>query len=87
MKRELRLTVGAAYLCMRAVDEMEDHEQLSNSVKESLLKETQSLLLAEGEFDREQYAELLAPYEAELPEVTVGLADWILVCPEEFAKQ
>src|SRR5690625_2056705 len=83
LKRELRLTVGSAYLCMRAIDEIEDHEELPNETIESLLRETQKLLLAE-DFSEDAYKQLIAPYEEALPEVTLRLADWIKVCPEEI---
>ena len=82
LKRELRLTVGSAYLCMRAIDEIEDHEKLENNEIERLLRATQELLLQEGAFDRDAYRALLADYEKVLPEVTLRLADWIEVCPE-----
>lgn len=84
LKRELKLTVGSAYLCMRAIDEIEDHETLDPEVKVALLKETAVLLLAEGEFNADAYAKLLAPYEAKLPEVSLRLADWLAVCPQEI---
>src|SRR5690625_3869606 len=82
LKRELKLTVGSAYLCMRAIDEIEDHETLSSSIKESLLRETKILLENDGNFDEETYQQIIRPYVNELPEVTVRLGDWIKVCPE-----
>lgn len=81
LKRELRLTVGSAYLCMRAIDEIEDHETLSNEIIENLLRETKTLLLQDGDFPAQTYANLIEPYKDDLPEVTLRLADWILVCP------
>lgn len=81
LKRDLKYTVGSAYLLMRAIDEIEDHETLATDVKEELLKETAILLREDGEFAAEKYNELIAPYKDELPEVTVRLPDWILVCP------
>jgi farnesyl-diphosphate farnesyltransferase len=81
LKRELRLTVGSAYLCMRAIDEIEDDERLDAKVKEALLQETKTLLLADGPFDDGRYREIVQPYEDVLPEVTRRLGDWLLVCP------
>lgn len=40
----LRKTVGSAYLCMRAIDEIEDHEELHPESKQHLLKATSKLL-------------------------------------------
>lgn len=75
----LRKTVGSAYLCMRAIDEIEDHETLDARTKERLLRATSVLL--ESEFDQDTYLELVRPYEAELPEVTLRLGDWLSICP------
>lgn len=87
LKGDLKLTVGSAYLCMRAIDEIEDHERLDNKVIENLLRETKKLLLQDGKFPVETYAELIAPYKDELPEVTVRLADWISVCPTGIVEK
>jgi len=87
LKRELRLTVGSAYLCMRAIDEIEDHETLDSQIKVKLLNEIKQLLLREGAFPAEDYTSLVTPYKDELPEVTLRLADWILVCPTEIVEK
>ena len=82
LKKELRLTVGSAYLCMRAIDEIEDHETMEPKVKSRLLRETASLLEKGEPFERETYEALLKDYQTILPEVTLRLADWLAVCPE-----
>lgn len=87
LRRELRLTVGSAYLCMRAIDEIEDHETLDAKVIESLLRETETLLLKSGDFDNTAYQKLIAPHEADLPEVTNRLGDWINVCPPSIVRK
>lgn len=51
LKPTLKFTVGSAYLCMRAIDEIEDHEQLDNETKQYLLRSTSELLLGPS-FDR-----------------------------------
>lgn len=83
LKPKLRKTVGAAYLCMRAIDEIEDHETLTKETKIHLLRKTAELLRSENGFDRDAYESLVQPYE-ELPEVTHRLADWVAVCPQEI---
>lgn len=83
LKPKLRKTVGAAYLCMRAIDEIEDHETLTKETKIHLLRKTAELLRSENGFDRDAYESLVHPYE-ELPEVTHRLADWVAVCPQEI---
>ena len=80
LKNDLKMSVAAAYLAMRAIDEIEDHEMLSNDIKFDLLTATSELL--NTDFDAEAYAALLAPYAEQLPEVSLRLADWLIFCPE-----
>lgn len=81
----LKKTVGSAYLCMRAIDELEDHPELEDEVKSRLLRETSKMLHLP--FDREAYEAMLKPYKHMLPEVSLRLADWISVCPPEIAPE
>jgi farnesyl-diphosphate farnesyltransferase len=76
----LKRTVASAYLCMRAIDEIEDHPEMDDEVKQHLLRSVSEMLHAS--FDRERYQELIRPYAHMLPPVTLRLADWISVCPE-----
>lgn len=80
----LKNTVGSAYLCMRAIDEIEDHETMDPIVKQQLLRTTSQLL--KEPFNRKAYEEMVAPYDDLLPEVTIRLADWLLICPEGILK-
>lgn len=86
LKPKLKHTVASAYLCMRAVDEIEDHETLDMEVKTRLLRETSDLLLT-SPFNNEKYLELLDPYKDQLPEVTLRLGDWIEFCPLEIVNK
>src|SRR5699024_11754215 len=83
LSKTLKKTVGSAYLCMRASDESEDHEELDLETKASLLRQTSDLLRKDS-FDNEQYLQLIEPYEHQLPEVSVRLADWLDVCPTDI---
>ncbi|WP_163971462.1 squalene/phytoene synthase family protein [Oceanobacillus halotolerans] len=85
LKPTLKDTVGSAYLCMRAIDEMEDHETLNKETKSYLLRETSNLLA--NNFDEEAYQRLVKPYQDDLPEVTLRLGDWIKVCPTEIVDK
>ena len=85
LKPELKKTVGSAYLCMRAIDEIEDHEVLDPKVKQHILRSTSELL--KQPFDEAAYRELLKPYEAQIPEVSLRLADWIAICPGEIVDK
>lgn len=84
LKNDLKISVAAAYLAMRAIDEIEDHEELSNDVKFELLSATSELL--KDNFNNKAYQSLLAPYAELLPEVSLRLADWLTFCPEESRK-
>ncbi|MFC2947473.1 squalene/phytoene synthase family protein [Virgibacillus sediminis] len=77
----LKRTVGSAYLCMRAIDEIEDHEELGSEAKQHLLR-TISDLVENEPFDDMAYQELIKPYKEILPEVTQRLNDWIAFCPD-----
>ncbi|RLL42011.1 phytoene/squalene synthase family protein [Oceanobacillus piezotolerans] len=75
----LKMTVGSAYLCMRAIDEIEDHETLESETKQHLLRAIRDLLKAP--FNEEAYHQLVKPFASDLPEVTLRLGDWLQVCP------
>ncbi|QKS70372.1 phytoene/squalene synthase family protein [Paenalkalicoccus suaedae] len=77
----LKKTVASAYLCMRAIDEIEDSEVLLPQTKNYLLRATSSLL-NEEQFDATAYQELVAPHKDVLPEVTLRLNDWLSTCPD-----
>nr|WP_106778800.1 phytoene/squalene synthase family protein [Lysinibacillus timonensis] len=91
LQKELKLAVATAYLMMRAIDEIEDHEhiQVTNDIKYNLLTQISGLLEATT-FDEEKYFELLKPFEQYMPEVTMRLGDWIRLIPdgaEEIIKR
>ncbi|MFP7484953.1 phytoene/squalene synthase family protein [Priestia filamentosa] len=81
----LKEAVGSAYLCMRAIDEIEDHPELEKKAKATLLRSVSSLL-RKG-VSKEELAKLFAPYQNILPEVTLRLADWIEYCPKNVVDQ
>lgn len=90
LQKELKTAVATAYLMMRAIDEIEDHENLAvtNDMKFSLLTEVSSLL-KEPTFNEQKYLDLLEPVKEYMPEVTVRLGDWIRLIPrgaEEIVK-
>lgn len=80
----LKEAVTSAYLCMRAIDEIEDHPELPNKVKADLLYAISMLL--KKPFQDSELMDILRPYESHLPEVTLRLADWIKVCPPAIAE-
>lgn len=81
----LKEAVTAAYLCMRAIDEIEDHSELPKETKSKLLFSISEYLnhsLEEGELYK-----LLQPYNTLLPEVTIRLEEWIHLCPAAIKKE
>lgn len=82
LKSTLQKTVGSAYLCLRAIDEIEDHEQLDPIKKTALLRATAELLRTG--FNSTDYSALLKEEKDNLPEVTLRLADWLAVCPPDL---
>nr|WP_307325412.1 phytoene/squalene synthase family protein [Evansella vedderi] len=81
----LKKTVSSAYLCMRAIDEIEDHVLLSSTTKQHLLRETANLL--KRPFDNEAYLHLVEPYKQLLPEVTLKMGNWISTCPSGIVQK
>ena len=75
----LKEAVSSAYLCMRAIDEIEDHEELADSLKTQLLIGVHDALQSEDVI--EAVRQVMAPHRNLLPEVTVQLDDWIRLCP------
>lgn len=80
LQKELKHTVACAYLSFRAIDEIEDHEELSNEVKYSILKQVSDLF--KQPFNEEKYLQILEPVKNTLPEVTIRLSEWIQACPK-----
>ncbi|MGE7759348.1 squalene/phytoene synthase family protein [Peribacillus sp. NPDC097895] len=79
LPKGLQEAIGAAYLCMRAIDEIEDHPGIPADTKVSLLQALSELLLTD--FSEGECQSLFEPYKNDLPEVTLLLPDWIQYCP------
>jgi farnesyl-diphosphate farnesyltransferase len=88
----LQETVASAYLCMRAIDEIEDHPGLDDTHKAALLHGLGPILQARigiGKADA-SLAELdffFSPYRSILPEVTLRIGDWLLSAPSDIAPR
>src|SRR5690349_8415649 len=75
----LREAVTSAYLCMRAIDEIEDHDELTDPVKVELLQGIHKAFLSQHITEETQ--KVILPYKAVLPQVTLQLNEWALLCP------
>src|SRR5260370_7733056 len=81
----LQEAVASAYLCMRAIDEIEDHAQLERRVKIRQLRSISQLLQAQSDVDtfaRDAFSAAFADQQDLLPAVTLGLADWPRYAPK-----
>ncbi len=85
---ELQDAVASAYLCMRAIDEVEDTPDLDNQTKAQLLRSI-SLSLQETT-DVDSYQRIganLAAYNDVLPEVSLNIGEWVSLAPETIAPR
>jgi farnesyl-diphosphate farnesyltransferase len=88
----LQETVACAYLCMRAIDEIEDHPVLDANTKTHLLNTLGPILQAHIGVGNEQtnVAELdifFSPYRSILPEVTLRIGEWLFCAPSDIAPR
>jgi farnesyl-diphosphate farnesyltransferase len=80
--------VASAYLCMRGIDEIEDHPQLPNPTKAELLRAISLQLesLAD-DLAGDDLAATLASFGLSLPEVTLRLGEWTRLAPRPIAAR
>jgi farnesyl-diphosphate farnesyltransferase len=81
----LQEAVTSGYLCMRAIDEVEDDPKLDNRTKAILLRSISQTL--QTNFATGDFTALLSDYQQELPEVTLRLGDWALLAPPSIAPR
>ncbi len=84
----LQEAVTSAYLCMRAIDQIEDHPHLDNALKAELLRSI-SLDLQTGHqgYTFDGLTQVLGHYQADLEEVSLRLGEWALLAPESIAPR
>ena len=86
----LQEAVGSAYLCMRALDEIEDHPRLDAAEKVRILLGASALFQAQrsaATFTHDDFARLFASSTVQLPRVTLGLSHWACEAPEPIAPR
>jgi farnesyl-diphosphate farnesyltransferase len=80
--------VGSGYLCLRAIDEIEDHPTLAPSAKARLLRAISRVIQASGERLRvEELWEAAAEFRDQLPEVSLRLGEWMSLAPRSIAHR
>jgi farnesyl-diphosphate farnesyltransferase len=86
----LQEATTSAYLCMRAIDEIEDHPSLNGEHKSSLLDRISQIMQAHIGRDSPALEELEAlfnVYSDALPEVTRRLGEWASLAPVAIAPR
>jgi farnesyl-diphosphate farnesyltransferase len=87
LPHELLEAVASAYLCMRAIDEIEDHAQLPSVRKVELLRGvSQALQSAASGRVAESCSAVLRSCHS-LPEVSARLGDWVCLAPGSIAPR
>ena len=81
----LQDAVMSGYLCLRAIDEVEDHPRLDNRTKAMLLHSIGHRL--QTTFGAGDFTKALDHYRQELPEVTLRVGDWALLAPPSIAPR
>lgn len=88
LPERLKEAVSSAYLCMRAIDEVEDHPGLEPAVRATLLREISGAFeSADGSLSAEKFTSLFTRHQAVLPEVTVKLVEWAALAPDTIAHR
>jgi farnesyl-diphosphate farnesyltransferase len=90
LPERLQETVAAAYLCMRAIDEIEDHSALDNESKALLLRNVGLIMQSKTIVNDHVLFQLEAvfkPFENILPEVTLRIGEWACHAPHVIAPR
>lgn len=84
----LQEAVASAYLCMRAIDDVEDHPHLPADVKVRLLHAISFALQAATEGGNlERLSLTLSAEQNPLPEVSLRLSEWARLAPPSVAPR
>ncbi|AFZ58887.1 phytoene/squalene synthase family protein [Aphanizomenon flos-aquae CCAP 1446/1C] len=84
----LQEAVASAYLCMRAIDEIEDHPELDNVTKSHLLRSISRTLQAGVDgFAVDAFSLGFRGYEDSLAEVSLRVREWSILAPESIAPR
>jgi len=84
----LQEAVASAYLCMRAIDEIEDHPSLDKTSKSTLLRDISQIFQARASLRGAGLQELSAAFDGlrdVLPTVSTRIGEWACKAPEDIA--
>jgi farnesyl-diphosphate farnesyltransferase len=84
----LKEAVASGYLCMRAIDEIEDHPNLDNTLKAEILQQISLVMQsATHDFTASDFSSALSPYKALIPEVSARIGEWAILAPNTIAPR
>ncbi|MCL1473625.1 squalene/phytoene synthase family protein [Argonema antarcticum] len=84
---ELQAAVASAYLCMRAIDEIEDDPDLDNPTKAKLLRNISLTLQAGVDGFKVDDFSLGLHTHYPLPEVSIRIGEWAVLAPASIAPR
>ena len=90
LPQDLQESVASAYLCMRAIDEIEDHDELDRILKAKILRKVSQILQTQtfvGKKMVKDLEQLFYSHRNTLPEVTLRLGEWITYTPDTIAPR
>lgn len=88
LPEKLQDAVASAYLCMRAIDEIEDTPNLDNQTKAYLLRSTSLRLQEIADISDSRFISAdLAPYKDILPEVSLSIGEWASLADESISPR
>jgi farnesyl-diphosphate farnesyltransferase len=90
LPKGLKEAVASGYLCMRAVDEIEDHPDIDGKMKAILLNTISRVLQAQTHvesFTHAHLAEAFDSFKEILPEVSLRLGEWACYAPKFIAPR
>ncbi len=90
LPKDLQEAVASAYLCMRAIDEIEDHPDMDTSEKSSLLQSVSLALQGQHaveNFRKDDLTDVYREVSHPLPEVTLRLGEWVVLAPSMIAPR
>jgi farnesyl-diphosphate farnesyltransferase len=86
----LQEAVASAYLCMRAIDEIEDHPQLDTLSKVRHLRTISQIMQAQtsvATFALDDFSAAFRAQQSVLPEVTIRIGEWACYAPKSIAPR
>ena len=90
LPRGLREAVASGYLCLRAIDEVEDHPNIEGKIKANVLQAMSLVLQAQTtveNFTHEAFEKIFENFDLDLPEVTTRIGEWSCYAPKFIAPR